>query len=263
MKTVLTIAGSDPFGGAGMQADIKTITAHGVYALTAVTLVSVQNSIGFYEVQEMTPEFLEKQIDALFDDVIPDSTKTGMLLTSDLIRVVVKKLKQYKPKNLIIDPIMVAQRKIKLINDEAIKTLLEELIPLADLITPNREEAEIIAGMSIKSEDDMEVAAKKIYNKYGCVVLIKSAVEGDNSNDLLYTKDGSFWILGEKIDTLNVRGTGDALSSALASNLARGYELKEAVLAAKRYVTGALKTKIQVGKGRGPIDNSFGILGKY
>ena len=162
MKTVLTIAGSDPFGGAGMQADIKTMTAHGVYAITAVTLISAQNSIGFYGVQETKPEFLEMQIDYLFKDVIPDATKTGMLLSRELIEMTAKKLKEYKPKNLIIDPVIVSHKKIKLINDDAIETLLKELIPLADLITPNKEETEIISGMQINNEEDMEIAAKKI-----------------------------------------------------------------------------------------------------
>lgn len=263
MKTVLTIAGSDPFGGAGMQADVKTITAHSVYAMTAVTLVSAQNSIGFYGVEEVSSEFLEKQIDYLFADVIPDATKTGMLLSIELIETVAKKLSQYKPKNLIIDPVIVAQKKIKLINDDAIETLLDKLIPLADLITPNKEETEIIANIKIENEEDMVIAAKKIYEKYGCAVLTKSGVEGDNANDYLYTKDGGYWLLGEKIYTKNVRGTGDALSSAIASNLAKGYELVEACKKAKRYVTGALKSQIQVGQGRGPIDNSFGISGEY
>lgn len=263
MKTVLTIAGSDPFGGAGMQADIKTMTAHGVYAITAVTLISAQNSIGFYGVQETKPEFLEMQIDYLFKDVIPDATKTGMLLSRELIEMTAKKLKEYKPQNLIIDPVIVSHKKIKLINDDAIETLLKELIPLADLITPNKEETEIISGMQINNEEDMEIAAKKIHKKYGCNVITKSGVEGDNANDYLYTKNGGYWLYGEKINTKNVRGTGDALSSAIASNLAKGYDIVKACEAAKRYVTKALKSNIQIGNGKGPIDNSFGIKGEY
>lgn len=263
MKTVLTIAGSDPFGGAGMQADIKTMTAHGVYAMTAVTLISAQNSLGFYGIQETKPEFLEMQIDYLFKDVIPDATKTGMLLSKELIEMTAKKLKQYKLQNLIIDPVIVSHKKIKLINDDAIETLLKELIPLADLITPNKEETEIIAGMKINNEEDMEIAAKKIYQKYGCNVITKSGVEGDNANDYLYTKDGGYWLYGEKINTENVRGTGDALSSAIASNLTKGYDIVNACEAAKRYVTKALKSNIQIGNGKGPIDSSFDIKGEY
>lgn len=263
MKTVLTIAGSDPFGGAGMQADIKTMTAHGVYAMTAVSLISVQNSVGFYKVQETTKEFLEMQIEYLFKDVTPDATKTGMLLSRELIKMTAKKLKEYKPQNLIIDPVIVSHKKIKLINDDAIETLLNELIPLAYLITPNKEETEIIADMIIKDEKDMEIAAKKIFEQYGCNIITKSGVEGDNANDYLYTKDGGHWLYGEKIDTKNVRGTGDALSSAIASNLAKDYELIEACEAAKRYVTKALKSNIQIGHGKGPIDNSFDIEGVY
>ncbi|MDO4604504.1 MAG: bifunctional hydroxymethylpyrimidine kinase/phosphomethylpyrimidine kinase [Helcococcus sp.] len=263
MKTVLTIAGSDPFGGAGMQADIKTMTAHGVYAITAVTLISAQNSIGFYGVQETKPEFLEMQIDYLFKDVIPDATKTGMLLSRELIEMTAKKLKEYKPQNLIIDPVIVSHKKIKLINDDAIETLLKELIPLADLITPNKEETEIISGMQINNEEDMEIAAKKIHKKYGCNVITKSGVEGDNANDYLYTKNGGYWLYGEKINTKNVRGTGDALSSAIASNLAKNYDIVNACEAAKRYVTKALKSNIQIGNGKGPIDSSFDIKGEY
>lgn len=263
MKIVITIAGSDPFGGAGMQADIKTMTAHGVYAMSAVTLISAQNSMGFYGVQETKPEFLEKQIDYLFQDISPDATKTGMLLSKELIKMTAKKIKEYKPKNLVIDPVIVAQKKIQLINDDAIETLLTELIPLADLITPNKGETEIIADMKIYNEKDMEIAAKKIYEKYGCNVLTKSGVEGDNANDFLYTKEGGHWLYGEKIETKNIRGTGDALSSAIASNLAKGYSLIEACEAAKRYVTAALKSNIQIGQGRGPIDNSFDIKGEY
>ena len=263
MKTVLTIAGSDPFGGAGMQADVKTMTAHGVYAMTAITLISAQNSLGFYKAQETTKEFLEMQIDYLFKDVIPDATKTGMLLSKELIEMTTKKLKEYKPRNLIIDPVMVSHKKIRLINEDAIEALINELIPLAYLITPNKEETEIIADMKINDEKDMEIAAKKIYEKYGCNIITKSGVERDNANDYIYTKDGGHWLYGDKVDTTNVRGTGDALSSAIASNLAKGYELIEACEAAKRYVTKALKSNIQIGQGRGPIDNSFDIKGEY
>lgn len=263
MKTVLTIAGSDPFGGAGMQADIKTMTAHDVYAMTAITLLSAQNSQGFYDLQLTSADLLEAQIDHIFEDVNPDATKTGMLLSEELVNLVADKLHQYKPKNLVIDPIMIAQGKIKLLKDEVEKAIIERLIPIAYVITPNKWETEIISGLKIESKEDMEKATKAIFEKYGVNVLTKSDCLGNDSDDLLYTDQGPFWLPGPKIENKNVRGTGDALSAALASNLAKGYDLRQAASKAKAYVTLALDSKIQVGKGRGPIHNSVGIEGEY
>lgn len=264
MKKVLTIAGSDPFGGAGMQADLKTMTAHAVYGMTAITLVSSQNSLGFYESQPVNSDMIKKQIDAIFSDDIPDATKTGMLQTTETIDAVAEKLIQYKPKNLVIDPVMMSFRTIKLIDDEAIDTLIEKLLPLADVITPNWGETEIIAKMKINSEEDMIKAAKYIFEKYNCAVYTKSTLQGDNANDLLYTKDGYYWIEGEKLDNTNVRGTGCTLSSALASNLAKGMDLLSASRAAKRYVANALKNDPKIGKGsKGPVNHSYNIDGSY
>lgn len=263
MKTVLTIAGSDPFGGAGMQADIKTFTAHDVYAMTAITLLSAQNSQGFYDLQLTSGELLKSQIDHIFEDVNPDATKTGMLLSEEIVDIVAEKIKEYSPKNLVIDPIMIAQGKIKLLRDEVEEAIIEKLIPLAYVITPNKWETEIISGLKINTKDDMEKAAKIIFDKYHVNVLTKSDCRGNDSDDLLYTDQGSFWLTGPKIDNKNVRGTGDALSAALASNLAKGYDLRQAAVKAKLYVTKALQSKIQVGKGRGPIHNSVGIVGDY
>ncbi|MFM1583480.1 bifunctional hydroxymethylpyrimidine kinase/phosphomethylpyrimidine kinase [Helcococcus ovis] len=259
MKKVLTIAGVDPIGGAGMMSDIKTMTAHDVYGMCAITLLSIQNTIGFYEVQPVESRFLEKQIDVIFSDIIPDATKTGMLLNSDLIKVVAQKMKQYNPKNLVIDPVMIAHRKFKLIDDEAIETLIDELIPLADLITPNIGEGEILAGITIENKKDMETAAKIIYEKFGTNVVLKSGVSEEDADDLLYTDKGIFWIKGEKVDTKNTRGTGDALSSSIASNLAKGYDLKTSVKLAKKFVYNALSEKLQIGRGVGSIHHSFEI----
>ncbi|MFM1538715.1 bifunctional hydroxymethylpyrimidine kinase/phosphomethylpyrimidine kinase [Helcococcus bovis] len=259
MKKVLTIAGMDPIGGAGMMSDIKTMTAHDVYGMCAVTLLSVQNTIGFYEVQPVESAFLERQIDTIFADIIPDATKTGMLLNSKLIKSVVDKVKQYNPKNLLIDPVMVAHRKFKLIDDEAIEVLTKDLIPLAYLITPNIGEGEILAEMKIENKLDMEIAAKIIYEKFGVNVVLKSGASEEDADDLLYTDEGIFWIKGEKVNTKNTRGTGDALSSAIVSNLAKGNDLKTSVILAKKFVHDSLFEKLQIGSGIGAIHHSYGI----
>lgn len=263
MKTVLTIAGSDPFGGAGLQADLKTFTAHDVYGMTVITLLSAQNSIGFYEASVTSVDLLEKQIDAIFEDVRPDAIKTGMLLSSEIIKLVADKLKQYKPNNLLIDPVMIAHRSIILIKEDAQKTMINELIPLADIITPNLGEAEIISGMKIKNKEDMIKATKKIFDRFGCVVFTKGGISKDDADDLLYTKDGYKWIKGDLIDTKNTRGTGCSLSAAIISNLAKGKSIEESVTQAKRFVTKGLESNIQIGNGRGPIQHSFDIEGEY
>lgn len=260
MKTVLTIAGSDPFGGSGMQADIKTMTAHKVYAMNVVTLLTAQNSLGFYEAKPTDLDLLEKQIDHIFEDVTPDATKTGMLLTSEIINLVADKIKEYKPKNLVIDPVMMSFRTVKLINDDAIKTMLDKLIPLADVITPNWGETEIIADMKIESQEDMITAAKIIHDKYGCAVYTKSGLQNGNADDLLYGDNGYEWIKGDIIQSDNVRGTGCTLSSAISSNLAKGQSILEACTNAKKYVSEAIKNSPEIGKGKkGPINHSYNI----
>lgn len=262
MKVVLTIAGSDPFGGAGMQADIKTMTAHDVYGMTAITLLSVQNTIKFFKALPVEPKFLEEQIDGIFSDITPDAVKTGMLLTTALIESVSKKLKEYKPKNILIDPVMIAHQTIKLIDDEAIDHMINKLIPLADIITPNLGETELIADMKINSKKDMEIAAKKIYERFGCAVYTKSGVIKGDADDLLYTQKGAKWIKGEYIDTKNLRGTGCTLSAAIISNLAKGMDIEEACINAKKYVTDAIRSNIQIGHGIGPIHHSCNIYGE-
>lgn len=263
MKTVLTIAGVDPFGGSGMQADIKTITAHKVYALSAVTLLTVQNSQKFHYPLEVEREFLRDQVDKIYEDISPDAVKTGMLLTSEIIEEVVDIVKTYKPKNLVVDPVMMSYKEVQLINDQAIEVLLNKLVPLAYVITPNSGETEILSGIKVSTKKDMLEAAKIIHNKYKVNVLTKSDLQEGDSDDLLYTENGPLWLKGPKINTNNVKGTGDSLSSALASNLAKGYTLEESAKRAKRFVTRALESGIQVGKGRGPIDHMFDIKGQY
>ena len=263
MKTALTIAGSDSSGGAGIQADIKTMTANGVYAMSAITALTAQNTTGVYGILEVTPEFLANQLDCIFTDIRPDAVKTGMVSSSALIEVIAQKLIQYKAKNLVIDPVMVATSGAKLISDEAIETLKGKLLGLATLITPNIPEAQVLSGMDIRTAEDMERAAKAIYEAYGCAVLCKGGHQLNDANDLLYSKEGARWYHGRRIANPNTHGTGCTLSSAIASNLAKGYSLDEAVERAKAYISGALAAMLDLGKGSGPMNHMFDLKGTF
>lgn len=263
MKTALTIAGSDSSGGAGIQADIKTMTANGVYAMSAITALTAQNTTGVYGILEVTPEFLANQLDCIFTDIRPDAVKTGMVSSSALIEVIAQKLTQYKAKNLVIDPVMVATSGAKLISDEAIETLKGKLLGLATLITPNIPEAQVLSGMDIRTAEDMERAAKAIYETYGCAVLCKGGHQLNDANDLLYSKEGARWYHGRRIANPNTHGTGCTLSSAIASNLAKGYSLDEAVERAKAYISGALAAMLDLGKGSGPMNHMFDLKGTF
>ena len=263
MKTALTIAGSDSSGGAGIQADIKTMTANSVYAMSAITALTAQNTTGVYGILEVTPEFLANQLDCIFTDIRPDAVKTGMVSSSALIEVIAQKLTQYKAKNLVIDPVMVATSGAKLISDEAIETLKGKLLGLATLITPNIPEAQVLSGMDIRTAEDMERAAKAIYEAYGCAVLCKGGHQLNDANDLLYSKEGARWYQGRRIANPNTHGTGCTLSSAIASNLAKGYSLDEAVERAKAYISGALAAMLDLGKGSGPMNHMFDLKGTF
>ena len=263
MKTALTIAGSDSSGGAGIQADIKTMTANGVYAMSAITALTAQNTTGVYGILEVTPEFLANQLDCIFTDIRPDAVKTGMVSSSALIEVIAQKLTQYRAKNLVIDPVMVATSGAKLISDEAIETLKGKLLVLATLITPNIPEAQVLSGMDIRTAEDMERAAKAIYEAYGCAVLCKGGHQLNDANDLLYSKEGARWYHGRRIANPNTHGTGCTLSSAIASNLAKGYSLDEAVERAKAYISGALAAMLDLGKGSGPMNHMFDLKGTF
>lgn len=263
MKTALTIAGSDSSGGAGIQADIKTMTANGVYAMSAITALTAQNTTGVYGILEVTPEFLANQLDCIFTDIRPDAVKTGMVSSSALIEVIAQKLTQYKAKNLVIDPVMVATSGAKLISDEAIETMKGKLLGLATLITPNIPEAQVLSGMDIRTAEDMERAAKAIYEAYGCAVLCKGGHQLNDANDLLYSKEGARWYHGRRIANPNTHGTGCTLSSAIASNLAKGYSLDEAVERAKAYISGALAAMLDLGKGSGPMNHMFDLKGTF
>ena len=263
MKTALTIAGSDSSGGAGIQADIKTMTANGVYAMSAITALTAQNTTGVYGIMEVTPEFLANQLDCIFTDIRPDAVKTGMVSSSALIEVIAQKLTQYKAENLVIDPVMVATSGAKLISDEAIETLKGKLLGLATLITPNIPEAQVLSGMDIRTAEDMERAAKAIYEAYGCAVLCKGGHQLNDANDLLYSKEGARWYQGRRIANPNTHGTGCTLSSAIASNLAQGCSLDEAVERAKAYISGALAAMLDLGKGSGPMNHMFDLKGTF
>lgn len=259
MKTALTIAGSDSSGGAGIQADIKTMMANGVYAMSAITALTAQNTTGVFGIQDVTPEFVELQLDSVFTDIYPDAIKTGMISSPEIIKSIAKKLRQYKAKNIVIDPVMVATSGAKLIADDAIDVLKDELFPLATVITPNIPEGEILSGLTIENAEDMERAAKSIYEKYGCSVLLKGGHKVNDANDLLYTVDGPIWFEGRRINNPNTHGTGCTLSSAIASNLAKGQLLSEAVKNAKDYISKALEDGLDLGKGSGPLNHGFNI----
>ena len=263
MNTALTIAGSDSCGGAGIQADIKTMTAHGVYAMSAITALTAQNTTGVSDIMEVTPDFLGKQLDSVFEDIMPDAIKTGMVASGELIKVIAEKIKCYHGKNLVVDPVMVATSGSKLISDDAIGTLKNELLPLATVITPNIPEAEVITGMQVKTEEDMILAAKRISEQYGCAVLCKGGHQINDANDLLYRQGDYKWFRGKRIHNPNTHGTGCTLSSAIASNLAKGETLDEAVLHAKNYISGALSAMLDLGKGSGPMNHAFAIQGNY
>ena len=262
MKKALTIAGSDSSGGAGIQADIKTMTMNGVYAMSAITALTAQNTTGVTGILEVSPDFLTKQLDAVFEDIFPDAVKIGMVSSSELIRVIADSLARYRAANIVVDPVMVATSGARLIEDEAIETLKERLLPLATVITPNIPEAEILSGMTITDEAGMEKAARVLYERYGCAALVKGGHRINDANDVLFASSdrGPVWFRGRRIDNPNTHGTGCTLSSAIASNLAKGYSLEESVERAKEYLSGALAAMLDLGKGSGPLAHNFAIL---
>ena len=263
MRTALTIAGSDSSGGAGIQADIKTMTANGVYAMSAITALTAQNTTGVTGIMEVTPDFLKEQLDCIFTDIRPDAVKTGMVSSSALIEVIAERLRFYKAENIVVDPVMVATSGARLISEDAIETLKKELLPIAAVITPNIPEAEVLSGRTVRTSEDMEAVAKEIYEMYGCGVLCKGGHSINDANDLLYDGKELIWFRGKRIDNPNTHGTGCTLSSAIASGLAKGYDLPTAVKSAKNYISGALAAMLDLGKGRGPMNHAFAIEGEF
>ena len=263
MKTALSIAGSDSCGGAGIQADIKTMTMNGVYAMSAITALTAQNTTGVSAISEVTPLFLEQQINAVFEDIRPDAVKVGMVSSTALITTIAERLRFYKAENIVVDPVMVATSGARLINEDAIAALKKELLPIATVITPNIPEAEVLAETSVRSEEDMISAAKKISEQYGCAVLCKGGHNLNNANDLLYVSGSFRWFKGRRIDNPNTHGTGCTLSSAIAANLAKGFDLTESVERAKEYISGALADMLDLGKGSGPMNHAFDLKSHF
>ncbi|MGN0475110.1 MAG: bifunctional hydroxymethylpyrimidine kinase/phosphomethylpyrimidine kinase [Acutalibacteraceae bacterium] len=263
MRTALTIAGSDSSGGAGIQADIKTMTMNGVYAMSAVTALTAQNTTGVSGIFEVTPAFLAQQINAVFEDIRPDAVKIGMVASAALIKTIAERLSAFAAVNIVVDPVMVATSGARLLEEEAAATLTKELLPLATLLTPNIPEAEVLSGLSIRSGEDMIAAAKTINERYGCAVLCKGGHSVNDANDLLFANGGFMWFSGKRIDNPNTHGTGCTLSSAIASNLAKGFDLITSVQRAKDYISGALSAMLDLGHGSGPMNHAFDLTGEF
>ena len=263
MKAALSIAGTDPSGGAGIQADLKTMTMNDVFAMSAVTALVAQNTTGVKEIVEVTPAFLGAQIDAVFEDIPPDAVKIGMVASCGLIEKIAERLEFYRAKNIVVDPVMVATSGDRLISEEAVGTLKTRLLPLAAVATPNIPEAEILSGMTIRGEADIEAAARQISDAYGCAVLLKGGHNINDANDFLYANGAGTWFFGTRIDNPNTHGTGCTLSSAIASNLALGRDLEAAVERAKAYLSGALGAMLNLGQGSGPLDHTFALSGPF
>ena len=263
MKTALTIAGSDCSGGAGIQADIKTMTMNGVYAMSAITALTAQNTTGVRKIQESTPEFLEQQIDAVFEDIFPDAVKIGMVSSSEIVCVIADRLKYHKAKNILVDPVMVATSGSSLMKTDAVKTLIDVLLPIATLVTPNIPESEVLSGISIENKEDMQMSAKTIGDKYSCAVLLKGGHSINDANDLLYANGEFKWFFGKRIDNPNTHGTGCTLSSAIAANLAKGFNVSDSVRKAKEYISDALAAGLDLGQGSGPLMHNFDLKEKY
>jgi len=262
-KTVLSIAGSDPSGGAGIQADLKAMTMNGVYAMAAITALTAQNTLGVTGIRSVDPEFLALQLDAVFRDIPPDAVKTGMVGSGALIRVIADKLRQYGAKNIVVDPVMVATSGASLMQTDALAALTADLLPLAALVTPNIPEARVLAQMEIRDRADMEAAAGRIAAGCGCAVLLKGGHSVSDADDLLYAEGRAVWFSGKRIPNPNTHGTGCTLSSAIAANLAKGWPLPEAVRRAKDYISGALAAMLDLGAGSGPLDHAFDLTSPF
>lgn len=264
MKTALTIAGTDPSGGAGIQADIKTMTANGVFALTAVTALVAQNTTGVKSIQESSPDFLAEQLDCVFTDIFPDAVKTGMVASIPLIETIADKLTEYRAGNIVVDPVMVATSGDRLISEDALETLRRRLLPLAAVLTPNIPEAEILSGETIRTQEDMVRAARIIGEGYGCAVLCKGGHQVSDASDFLWQPGGKErWFRSPRVDNPNTHGTGCTLSSAIASNLAKGFGLETAVERAKHYIFGALSAQLDLGRGSGPMDHMWDLQSRF
>ena len=259
MKKVLTIAGSDCSGGAGIQADIKTITVHKMYAMSAITALTAQNTTGVYGILEAGADFVAKQLDCIFTDIPPDAVKIGMVSSSEIICAIADKLEEYGAERLVVDPVMVSTSGSRLLSEEAVAALKARLLTLADIITPNIPEAEVLCGFKISGCEEMLLAAEKLSKTISGAVLIKGGHQVNTANDLLYYKGEATWFMGQRVSNPNTHGTGCTLSSAIACNLAAGLSPAESVKNAKDFLTGALKDGMDLGKGSGPLNHVYGL----
>lgn len=257
MKKILTIAGSDSSGGAGIQADIKTIAVHKMYGMSVITALTAQNTTGVRAILDATPEFVGQQLDCVFTDIFPDAVKIGMVSRGEIIETIAERLRRYGAKNIVVDPVMVSTSGCRLISEEAVKTLIEKLLPLGTVITPNIPETELLCGFAIKDEDGMIRAAEWLAGHIGCAVLVKGGHLAGGATDLLYENGRLAWLRSEYVDNPNTHGTGCTLSSAIACGLAGGKTLRESIQSAKDYLTGALKAMLDLGKGPGPLDHTY------
>lgn len=258
-KKVLTIAGSDCSGGAGIQADLKTMAALGVYGMSVITALTAQNTTGIYGIADTEPEFVEKQMDCVFGDIYPDAVKIGMVSRTGIIQAAAKKLKEYGAHNIVLDPVLVSTSGSRLLAEDAMDALASQLFPLTALMTPNIPEAELLSGIRVGTEGQMGQAARLISEKYHTAVLVKGGHLAEGANDVLY-EDGRFtWFTGDRIGNPNTHGTGCTLSSAIACGLAQGWGMEESVRRAKSYLSGALASGLAIGKGNGPLDHGFCI----
>ena len=264
MKKVLTIAGSDSGGGAGIQADLKTFSARGVYGMSVITALTAQNTIGVQGVYEILPSFVEKQIDSVMSDIGADAWKTGMLSDSEIIRVVADRAQKYNIKLLVVDPVMIAKSGDPLLNHKAVTALISALIPLAFVLTPNHHEAQTLTGLTIENLADAREAAKEIHNQGAKNVVIKGGHLPDvkNAIDLLYDGRNFIEFRASRIKTKNTHGTGCTFASAIAAELAKGNDIKSAVHTSKAYLTAAIQKAdvLRIGKGHGPTNHSQGNL---
>lgn len=259
MRTVLSIAGSDCSGGAGIQADIKTITAHKMYGMSVITALTAQNTMGVSKVSAVDSQMVVEQLDMVCRDIYPDAVKIGMVFQEDIIEAIVDGILKYQLKNIVLDPVMISTSGKPLFQESAMQLLITKLIPLASIITPNLSEAEYITGISMVSKASMEAAAKEIASYYKGSILIKGGHLEDFCDDLLYSGGESFWFEQAKIQNKNTHGTGCTLSSAIACNLAMGLSMKESIGKAKAYITGAISAGLKLGQGHGPLDHCWNI----
>ena len=263
VPSVLTIAGSDSGGGAGIQADIKTITALGLYASSAITAVTAQNTLGVQMVRPVAPELLAAQLDSVFSDLMPQAVKIGMLGTKDAILTVVNRIKYYSPGRIVLDPVMVSTSGKRLLDEEALAALSENLIPLSSLVTPNIPEAEVLlGGISIQNKEDMQTAALRLSGYYHVPVLLKGGHLSSEACDLLCAGETLHWYCAPRIANPNSHGTGCTLSSAIACGLAEDISLEQSIARAKRYLSGALDAGLDLGNGNGPLYHAWNINNK-